>query len=712
LTVNSNNIKIIGSVSGGTDNMNLYLNNAFLPFINGNNFSEKVDLEEGSNLIQFTAVDGYNNTSILKYFTVIRTPFKAKPIITILQPEINEGLELTTNHKKITISGRVETNYEISKVVVNEENATMLNKSDFYLYYNLVYGTNNILIKAFDKSGVYSEKNIIINCTDSSKGIIKSLPIITLQPNLRNGDTLTVNSNTITINGNVSGENDHINLYMNNNIVPFTNGNNFSEKIDLVEGLNPIQFKAVDENKNTSILKIIVCYTIIKQNQITTILNPVREDKPILTLLEPVIKDGNELTVEDKMITISGRVKTNDTIGEVLINNKKAVMIDNENFYYNYELTYGTNKITVKAVDKTGNSSDTTVIVFWAQDLTGPVIKIIDPPVSRGIKVVCKSEVVLLKGEAIDKNGIFEVTVNNRKANLKPNGDFNINLYLQPDDNQLIVKAVDNNHNITIDTFVVVRKLEALITSGKYIALIIGINSYKGYWPPLINAVNDAVGLEKVLKNDYLFDTVITIIDKQATREKIIHQLEYLSDYVKDNDNLLIFYSGHGQFKKGFNKGYWVPVDAQSNSVADFISNSEIKTFMEGIPAKHTLLISDACFAGDIFRGRSTESIPFDPNNMDKYYREIYSKTSRIAITSGGLEEVEDAGKDGHSIFTYYLLKSLRENNNKYFDASQLFNDFRIAVTNNSEQTPLLQVVRDTGDEGGQFIFVKNEIIH
>ena len=155
------------------------------------------------------------------------------------------------------------------------------------------------------------------------------------------------------------------------------------------------------------------------------------------------------------------------------------------------------------------------------------------------------------------------------------------------------------------------------------------------------------------------------------------------------------------------NKGYWVPVDAKTNSTADFISNSDIKTFMGGIPSKHTLLISDACFAGDILRGKATESIPFDPNNMDRYYREVYSKISRIAITSGGLEEVEDAGKDGHSIFTYYLIKSLQQNQNKYLDVSQLFSDFRIAVTNNSEQTPQLQVVRDTGDEGGQFIFIK-----
>jgi hypothetical protein len=42
-------------------------------------------------------------------------------------------------------------------------------------------------------------------------------------------------------------------------------------------------------------------------------------------------------------------------------------------------------------------------------------------------------------------------------------------------------------------------------------------------------------------------------------------------------------------------------------------------------------------------------------------------------------------------------------------DSSQLYNDLRIGVANNSEQTPMLQVVKDTYDEGGQFIFVLQE---
>jgi hypothetical protein len=523
----------------------------------------------------------------------------------------------------------------------------------------------------------------------------KNPPVITLiQPNVSESGTLTVTGNHIVINGSVACENDSVNLFINNIPEPLINENKFSKAIDLLKGSNTIQLYAVDNYQNSSIYQFNILY-------VPPVINPQ------ITLLEPQISEGNELSVKEKMLTIRGIVKTGEGLQAVLVNNKYASLLNNGEFYINYDLIYGTNNITIKAIDKQGNSSDKNIIVDWIPKTMGPIVKIIDPPVSRGIKIISKSDVVLLKGQAIDENGILEVTVNEREASLQPNGDFNINLYLQAGDNPLIVKATDKKYNVTIDTFIVTRNLESLITAGRYIALVIGINSYDGYWPPLSNAVNDAREVANVLKNDYMFDTVITITDQQATRSNIIHALESLTTTVKNEDNLLIYYSGHGQFKKALNKGFWVPVDAKSNSIADFISNSDVKTFLSGIPSKHTLLISDACFAGDIFRGKSTESIPFDPNNMEKYYREVYGKTSRIAITSGGLEEVEDAGKDGHSIFTYYLLKSLEDNQSRYLDATQLFNDFRIAVTNNSDQTPLLQVVRDTGDEGGQFIFVK-----
>ncbi|HVO73889.1 MAG TPA: caspase family protein [Ignavibacteriaceae bacterium] len=440
------------------------------------------------------------------------------------------------------------------------------------------------------------------------------------------------------------------------------------------------------------------------------VVQPVEEKlPPKIVLLEPLLGTDTEIKSNDATIKIKGSIMGQAEIKEFTINGIKKVLIQGNGFSDEIKLKTGKNEIVIKALDANNLAAELHFTVIKEKDKSGPEITILEPAVSRGIKIIRKSEVTKVRGKAVDPNGVVKVTINQQEAELSDDGEFSLDMYLKVGDNKIVVEALDGNLNSSMETFYITRKLEDLITAGKYIGLVIGIDSYEGYWPELENAVNDAEGIAEVLKENYHFDTVYTILDKEATRRNIIQKFEWLTRNVTKDDNLLIFYAGHGQFNKALNKGYWVPVDANENSIADYISNNDVKTFIGGIPSKHTLLITDACFSGDIFRGPRTESIQFDPNNMERYYKEVYRKLSRVALTSGGLEEVADEGKDDHSVFTYYLIKALKENKLKYMDANQLFNEFRIAVTNNSEQTPMLQVIRDTDDEGGQFVFIKKD---
>ncbi|MDA3822107.1 MAG: caspase family protein, partial [Bacteroidales bacterium] len=244
------------------------------------------------------------------------------------------------------------------------------------------------------------------------------------------------------------------------------------------------------------------------------------------------------------------------------------------------------------------------------------------------------------------------------------------------------------------------------VSVGNYYAFVVGIDNYSGEWQSLQNAVNDAQGVEEMISEKYSFQHIKTLYNDEATRTNILKEFEWLMNNVTANDNVLIFYSGHGDYNDEMKKGFWVPVDATSKSMYSYISNEDIKSFLSGIKSKHTLLVTDACFSGDIFRGK-TMTIPYD--NTTKYYQKVYNMSSRKALTSGGIEPVMDAGKEGHSVFTYYFLRALNTNEEKFFDAGQLFNDLKIPVENNSYQTPAYSPVRNTGDEGGQFIFIKKE---
>jgi hypothetical protein len=238
---------------------------------------------------------------------------------------------------------------------------------------------------------------------------------------------------------------------------------------------------------------------------------------------------------------------------------------------------------------------------------------------------------------------------------------------------------------------------------GEYYSLIIGIDEYSGEWPPLKNAVNDAKGVADLLSGKYTFQYMKTLYNKEATRDNILKEFEFLLQKVKENDNVLIYYSGHGEYIQNMDKGFWVPFDASSKSISGYISNEDIRSFLTGIHSKHTLLVTDACFSGDIFRGK-TMTIPYE--NSTKYYSKMYSLSSRKALTSGGVEPVLDKGKENHSIFAYYFLQALKNNTEKYYDAGQLFDFLKIPVVNNSYQTPAYSPIRNAGDEGGQFIFI------
>jgi len=77
---------------------------------------------------------------------------------------------------------------------------------------------------------------------------------------------------------------------------------------------------------------------------------------------------------------------------------------------------------------------------------------------------------------------------------------------------------------------------------------------------------------------------------------------------------------------------------------------------------------------------------------------------SRKAMTSGTLKEVPD-----ESVFLKYLMERLEENQEEYLASEQLFYSLKPAVLNNSENVPQFGEVKNAGDEGGDFIFVKRK---
>jgi hypothetical protein len=238
--------------------------------------------------------------------------------------------------------------------------------------------------------------------------------------------------------------------------------------------------------------------------------------------------------------------------------------------------------------------------------------------------------------------------------------------------------------------------------SGRNHALIIGNNVYANL-PNLKTAVSDAAALAELLKIRYAYEPANVQLLLNADRRTILGEIAAFRQRLGADDRLLIYYAGHGEIDPVTEAGFWQPVDAEVGNDFTWIANDDIRRQLRGLPARHVLIVADSCFSGTLTRSRPTYAgIP-----QDRFFAEIDSHVSRKVISSGGTEPVADAGSGGHSVFAYYLLKTLRENREPYLASFELFNRFVRAVTNNSKQKPLFGTVADAGDEGaGDFTFI------
>ena len=82
------------------------------------------------------------------------------------------------------------------------------------------------------------------------------------------------------------------------------------------------------------------------------------------------------------------------------------------------------------------------------------------------------------------------------------------------------------------------------------------------------------------------------------------------------------------------------------------------------------------------------------------------NRPSRVLIASGGNEPVKDGGGGRHSVFANAFLKAMNSTNADVFTASELFSHgIREPVAGNAEQTPEYKVIRNSGHDGGDFVF-------
>jgi uncharacterized caspase-like protein len=367
----------------------------------------------------------------------------------------------------------------------------------------------------------------------------------------------------------------------------------------------------------------------------------------------------------------------------------------------------------------------------------GPKIELIEPMVSamRGLSApTVRTRPGLnqraIVGKVSSPAGIVSLIVNDREEKLDSQGLFRTHIPLTRSRTPVTVVAVDREGKRTSLDFTFVpdnlrdeetsaalaTKSPEINTSpplsplgdvGAYYALVIGNNDYQ-HLPKLGTAVNDAKAIAAVLTRKYRFKTTTLL---NASRYQILSALSELRGKLTEKDNLFVYYAGHGELDRVNRRGHWLPVDAERESTANWISNIDITDTLNVMSARHVLVVADSCYSGTLTRSSLAQlNAGMNPDARDNLYKSMTKKRSRTVLTSGGLVPVPDAGGGDHSVFAKALLDAL-EANNQVVEGARLYREVAARVTasaNHSrvEQAPEYAPMKYAGHEFGDFFFV------
>ncbi|MCK5792273.1 MAG: caspase family protein [Ketobacter sp.] len=358
---------------------------------------------------------------------------------------------------------------------------------------------------------------------------------------------------------------------------------------------------------------------------------------------------------------------------------------------------------------------------------TMPIIEIIDPPMTlmRGLPTI-PVKASLRQKEIVGKikapNGLKSFKVNGREQTIDEYNLFWVNVPIDGDRKTVKLEAIDTNNNRVAFNFSVVPDQSAVVSSvpdtaqplavksglnlGNYHALVIGNNDYRSY-PKLKTAVNDATETASVLQEKFGFKTTVL---KNATRYEILAALNELREQLTDQDNLLIYYAGHGELDDKTDKGFWLPVDAEQGNSRNWISNAAISDILNTLKAKHVMVVADSCYAGTLSVAAMPRVDESMPDDLQKEWILAMSQArARTVLTSGGVAPVLDGGGDGHSVFSRAFLDTLRKSDG-IIEGHSVYREVLSRVQTkarslNVQQVPEYAPARYAGHEAGEFFF-------
>ena len=354
--------------------------------------------------------------------------------------------------------------------------------------------------------------------------------------------------------------------------------------------------------------------------------------------------------------------------------------------------------------------------VLVKDDNTPPTLNILEPSANNRSIAVEDDKVAgakqRIRGQAIDVSGIRSIMINNKQLKVEENGYFDTEVDIKDGINVFTIVVTDNNANSISENVQVVNgkdkagapqvasPVAATVVNYNpvYHAVLIGESEYADKnIPSLQGPVTDMLKIYNLLVKNYVFAPENTDTLVNASRASILETIIKKANAMGENDNLFIFYAGHGQMitqPDQSEEGFLVPQDAVKGMLSSYISSDDLLRTIKYSKAKHILLVADACFAGSLFRDL--------PADAPATVAEAYKDKSRKLLASGNRTAVPDKSE-----FIEYLRLALQENHQPYITAEQLIDSFKNEYKSSTHLSLQYFPIKNVDDLGGQFVFMR-----
>lgn len=275
------------------------------------------------------------------------------------------------------------------------------------------------------------------------------------------------------------------------------------------------------------------------------------------------------------------------------------------------------------------------------------------------------------------------------KTKPKNNFDTTITITLSQGENRIETSVINVNGTESYKMPLFVKYTPARPIEEKQYFIGIGINQFANLDYNLNWSVKDIRDLALKLKTKYPNIIIDTLFDNNVTRENILALKQKLLQ-LKEDDKVIVSYSGHGVLSKDFDY-YLSTYSINFNNPSEKgLAYDDLESLLDNIKPRKKLILIDACHSGEVDKdeiakiessknelaknGVVTKStIKIIPKKnlgmansfelMQNLFVNVGKGTGATIISAaGGMQYAQERGELKNGVFTYSLIEALNQN--------------------------------------------------